>query len=56
MTELLQAQAVRVRFRTHGGLHAKIAGVKDPFIDAVMQVSFSLRKGETLGLVGESVW
>ncbi len=54
MTELLQAQAVRVRFRTHGGLHAKIAGVKDPFIDAVMQVSFSLRKGETLGLVGES--
>jgi len=54
MAELLKAQEVRVRFRTDGVVQAKFKGIVDPFIDAVMEVSFSLARGETLGLVGES--
>ena len=54
MAELLTADKVRVRFRTLGVVQAKLKGDTDPFIDAVMEVSFSLAKGETLGLVGES--
>ena len=54
MAELLTAKDVRVRFRTLGVVRAKLAGDTDPYIDAVMRVSFSLAKGETLGLVGES--
>ena len=51
---LLDAEKVRVRFRTVGGFRARFSGIRDPFIDAVMEVSFSLGAGETLGLVGES--
>lgn len=51
---LLDAEKVRVRFRTLGALRARLSGDPDPFIDAVMEASFSLRTGETLGLVGES--
>ena len=54
MAELLRGEKVRVRFRTQGAVRAKLAGNTDPFIDAVMEVSFSLGTGETLGLVGES--
>lgn len=54
MPELLTARNVRVRFRTLGAVRAMLARDTDPFIDAVMQVSFSLATGETLGLVGES--
>ncbi len=51
---LLDVDRVRVRFRTLGALRARIAKDPSPFIDAVMEVSFSLGAGETLGLVGES--
>jgi len=51
---LLVVDELRVRFRTLGALKAKLSGVKDPFIDAVYNVSLGLRPGETLGLVGES--
>ena len=54
MTDVLVADEVRVRFRTEGALRAMIHKNKDPFIDAVMGVSFTLGEGETLGLVGES--
>jgi oligopeptide/dipeptide ABC transporter ATP-binding protein len=37
-----------------GAMQARLKGVHDPFIDAVYNVSLSLRPGETLGLVGES--
>ena len=54
MSDLLTVDKVRVRFRTLGSLQARLQAVSDPFIDAVMNVSFTLKKGETLGLVGES--
>ncbi len=47
---LLKAENIVKRFPIHGGiLSREIAAVK-----AVQDVSFELRKGETLGLVGES--
>lgn len=47
---LLKAENIVKRFPIHGGLLSReIAAVK-----AVQDVSFELRKGETLGLVGES--
>ncbi len=54
MPELLKADGVRVRFRTSGLVNALLKGIADPYIDAVMRVSFGLRQGETFGLVGES--
>ena len=50
MEPLLEVDDLRVRFPVHGGvLLRQIAEVK-----AVDGVSFSLNRGETLGLVGES--
>jgi oligopeptide transport system ATP-binding protein len=47
---LLKAENIVKRFPIHGGILSKeIAAVK-----AVQNISFTLKKGETLGLVGES--
>jgi oligopeptide transport system ATP-binding protein len=47
---LLKAENIVKRFPIHGGILSKeIAAVK-----AVQDISFTLKKGETLGLVGES--
>ncbi len=54
MADLLTAAGVRVRFRIAGPVEALAKGIADPFIDAVMGVSFALRQGETFALVGES--
>ncbi len=54
MSALLEIENLRVRFRSLGVLRALASGVKDPFIDAVCDVSLQVREGETLGLVGES--
>jgi oligopeptide/dipeptide ABC transporter ATP-binding protein len=51
---LLEVENLRVRFRTMGNLSARLKGIQDPFVDAVLNASLSLKTGETLGLVGES--
>src|ERR671928_417517 len=51
---LLAVEGLRVRFRTQGPLRALLAGNRDPFIDAVLDVSLALDPGRTLALVGES--
>ncbi|MEX2648528.1 MAG: ABC transporter ATP-binding protein [Alphaproteobacteria bacterium] len=54
MTELLTVRDLVVRFRTLGLFKALLNRVRDPFIDAVLGVSFDLKAGETYGLAGES--
>ncbi|WP_297769506.1 ABC transporter ATP-binding protein [uncultured Roseovarius sp.] len=51
---LLEVRDLNVRFQTMGNLRARLNGVTDPFVDAVLDVSLSVRSGETVGLVGES--
>lgn len=54
MKHILKIKDLRVRFRTKGMVHAILTRDPDPFIDAVMGVSLSIRPGEIFGLVGES--
>ena len=51
---LLEVSGLCVRFQVMGALRAKLKGIADPFVDAVIDARLSLRAGETLGLVGES--
>ena len=51
---LLEVQDLRVRFRIMSSLKARLKGLDDPFVDAVLGTSLTLKTGETLGLVGES--
>ena len=51
---LLEVRDLRVRFRTMGPVRARLRGVPEPFVDAVLGVSLTLHAGETLGIVGES--
>ena len=51
---LLAVRDLKVRFRTMGPVGARLRGVADPFVDAVLDASLSVGHGETLGLVGES--
>jgi ABC-type glutathione transport system ATPase component len=54
MAELLRVEDLIVRYRGMGTLAAVLAGTRDPFVDAVLEVSFALARGKTLGIVGES--
>lgn len=54
MSSLLRVKNLRVRFRVQGTMQALLRGTHDPFIDAVRDVSFDVREGETFTLVGES--
>ena len=54
MSNILEVANVRVRFRSQGALQALVQGNSDPYIDAVRDVSFSVKEGETFTLVGES--
>ncbi|GGL77008.1 dipeptide ABC transporter ATP-binding protein [Wenxinia marina] len=51
---LLEVRGLNVRFGTMGPIRARIRGVRDPFVDAVLDVDLSVAPGETLALVGES--
>ena len=54
MAELLEVEDLVVRYRTMGHVAALLRGVRDPFLDAVLEVSLALGPGRTLGIVGES--
>ena len=54
MPELLEVERLRVRFRTEGAVVARLRGDRDPWIDAVLDVTFEMKEGETFALVGES--
>ena len=51
---ILQVEDVSVRFRTLGALRARLAGVAQPYAEAVAGVSLTVHAGETVGIVGES--
>jgi oligopeptide/dipeptide ABC transporter ATP-binding protein len=51
---LLEVDHLHVRYPLAGVLRAKLLGMSNRFLDAVIDVSFALRRGMTLALVGES--
>jgi len=51
---LLGVSDLCVRFRVMGTIRARLRGVRNPFVDAVLDASLALAHGETIGLVGES--
>jgi peptide/nickel transport system ATP-binding protein len=51
---LLETRDLNVRFPTESWLLAKLQGREPKGLDAVFDVSLTLRPGETLGVVGES--
>jgi len=54
VAELLEVERLRVRFGAVKPLNAWLAGIRDPMIDAVADVSLSIAEGGAFGLVGES--
>jgi peptide/nickel transport system ATP-binding protein len=54
VAELLEVDRLRVRFRALTPLAARLAGVRDPMIDAVADASLDIPEGGAFGLVGES--
>ena len=53
-TPLLDVSGLCVRFRVMGALRARLRRVRNPFVDAILDASLTLARGETIGLVGES--
>lgn len=54
MTALLEVERLHVRFRTGGRIRAALAGLAEPYLDAVLDVSFAIAASTTFALVGES--
>ena len=54
MDELLEVERLRVRFRIAGAAKSLFGSTQDPWIDAVLDVTFSMNPGQTTALVGES--
>ena len=51
---LLDVRGLAKHFTLHGDIYSKLAGEKAQVLKAVDGIDFHIRKGETLGLVGES--
>jgi oligopeptide/dipeptide ABC transporter ATP-binding protein len=51
---LLDVRGLTKHFTLHGDIYSKLAGEKAQVLKAVDGIDFHIRKGETLGLVGES--
>jgi len=51
---LLSVSDLRVRYRVMGPIKARLLGIQNRFVDAVIDVSFDVRPGMTFALVGES--
>jgi peptide/nickel transport system ATP-binding protein len=51
---LLRVDNLHVRYAVAGPIKARLAGLANRHIDAVLDVSFSVRPGQTLAIVGES--
>jgi len=51
---VLEVEGLRVRFRRMGSLRARLQGVGDPYVDAVLGVSLQVGEATTFALVGES--
>ena len=51
---LLDVRGLTKHFTLHGDVYSKLAGEKAQVLKAVDGIDFHIRKGETLGLVGES--
>jgi oligopeptide/dipeptide ABC transporter ATP-binding protein len=54
VADLLAVERLGVRFPTMGRVAALARGVREPFIDAVLDVSLAVPAGGAVGLVGES--
>jgi oligopeptide/dipeptide ABC transporter ATP-binding protein len=54
MAELLEVRDLVVRYRAMGQVAALLRRVREPWLDAVLEVSLALSAGRTLGIVGES--
>ncbi|MFM9843230.1 MAG: oligopeptide/dipeptide ABC transporter ATP-binding protein [Dongiaceae bacterium] len=51
---LLEVSSLTVRYPLVNALTARLLGIRRRFLDAVIDVSFTLREGRTMALVGES--
>lgn len=54
MSPLLEVRDLHVRFELTGPVKARLVGLENRFLDAVLNVSFAVPAGKTLALVGES--
>src|SRR5262249_5174543 len=54
MSVLLEVEHLHVRFQQMGPIKARLVGGGSRFLDAVLDVSFSVAAGTTFALVGES--